>query len=166
MPGDDHWLNCSNANRPNLFHYPLHGWLHPLSLRSVLIMLRKHWHYTLNTSKVNINNGPGHLLLTVWSTQCYYWRLQVVARLSDFYLRTWKKIFYVLVKNILPLMCCYCCVLFSVGLLFICAVLGSNKQFFAGKRTNWYIYQHFKYGTISVFKDLTKKTTVSQRGNV
>ena len=116
MPGDDHWLNCSNTNRPPLFHYPLHGWLHPLSLRSVLIMLSKHWHYrghyTLNTSKVNINNGRGYLLLTVWSTQCYYWRLQVVARLCGFHLRTWKKIFYVLVKIILPLMCCYCCVLF------------------------------------------------------
>ena len=142
MPGDDHWLNCSNAKRPNLFHYPLHGWLHPLSLRSVLIMLSKYWHYTLNTSKVDFKNGRGYLLLTVWSTQCYYWRLQVVARLSGFYLRTWKKIFYVLVKIILPLMCCYFCVLFSVGILFICAVLGSNKRFCDLKCdwTNWYIY--------------------------
>ena len=144
MPGDDHGLNCSNTNRPPLFYYPLHGWLHPLGLRSVLIILSKHWHYrghyTLDTSKVNINNGRGYLLLTVWSTQSYYWRLQVVARLCGLHLRTWKKIFYVLVKIILPLMCCYCCVLFSVGILFICAVLGSNKRFFAGKRTNWYIH--------------------------
>ena len=85
MPGDDHWLNFSNANRPTLVHYPLHGWLYPLSLRSVLIMLSKHWHYTLNTSKVDFKNGRGYLLLTVRSIQCYYWRLQVVARLSGFY---------------------------------------------------------------------------------
>ena len=37
---------------------------------------------------------------------------------------------YVLVKIILRLMYCYCCVLFSVGILFICAVLGSNKRFY------------------------------------
>ena len=103
MPGDDHWLNWSNTNCPPSF---------------IILFISKHWHYTLNTSKVNINNGRGYLLLTVWSNQCYYWRLQVVARLSDFYLRTWKKILYVLVKNILPLMCCYCCVIFSVGILF------------------------------------------------
>ena len=76
MLGNDHWLNCPNTNRLTLFH-SLHGWLHPLSLRSVLIILSKPWH--------NMKNGCGYLLLTVRSTQCYYWRLQVVAHLSSCY---------------------------------------------------------------------------------
>ena len=141
MPGDDHWLNCSNANRPNLFHYPLHGWLHPLCLRSVLIMLSKHWHYTLNTSKVNIKNGRGYLLLTVWSTQCYYWRLQVVARLSGFYLRTWKKIFYVLVKIIVPLMCCYFLrTFFSRNTVYLCRARVKQTLLWSVMWLNKFIY--------------------------
>ena len=77
MLGNDHWLNCTNKNRLFLFH-SLHGWLHPLCLRSVLIILSKHWH--------NMKNGCRYLLLTVRSTQCYYWRLQlVVAYLSSCY---------------------------------------------------------------------------------
>ena len=60
MLGNDHWLNCPNTNRLTLFH-SLHCWPHPLSLRSVTIILSKHWHYTLSTSKVKIKNGRGYV---------------------------------------------------------------------------------------------------------
>ena len=143
----DHWLNCPNTNRLTLFH-SLHCWPHPLSLRSVSIILSKHWHYTLSISKVKIKNGRGYV---TYSSINSVFLLKTPGGSSFIWLlsKSLRKHIPTLIKIVLPL--------YMLLLL---------NTFFGPGHTNAFTvilnvieqidtYQHFKYGTISVLKAWT-----------
>ena len=147
MLGNDHWLNCPNTNRLTLFH-SLHCWPHPLSLRSVLIILSKHWHYTLSTSKVKIKNGRGYV---TYSSINSVFLLKTPGGSSFIWLlsKSLRKDIPTLVKIVLPLY-----VLLLLNTFF---GPGYTKAFTVILNVIEQIdtYQHFKYGTISVLKAWT-----------
>ena len=132
MLGNDHWLNCPNTNRLTLFH-SLHCWPHPLSLRSVSIILSKHWHYTLSTSKVKIKNGRGYV---TYSSINSVFLLKTPGGSSFIWLlsKSLRKHIPTLVK---------------IGITSLCVAAveyffrsGSHKRFYCNLKcdwTNWYI---------------------------
>ena len=132
MLGNDHWLNCPNTNRLTPFH-SLHCWPHPLSLRSVSIILSKHWHYTLSTSKVKIKNGRGYV---TYSSINLVFLLKTPGGSSFIWLlsKSLRKHIPTLVKIVLTLY-----VLLLLNTFFWS---GSHKRFYRNLEcdwTNWYI---------------------------
>ena len=155
MLGNDHWLNCPNKNRPTLFH-SLQGWLHlhPRSLRTVLIILSKHWHYTLSTSKVKNQKWAwisvtysvinSVLLLKTPGGSSFIW-------LSLKPLRKHIPRFYLKLYSFL----CVTAVAYIFGMHFIFAVPGSNKRFYYNLECDWTnIYIYIYINTLRMGKTL------------